>query len=46
MEAATGKRLAPRSLRPKRKYLEDCTDAELEAIGIDREKKTTKSTGW
>lgn len=43
VEAETGKRLAPRSLRPERKYLEDCADDELDEAQISREKKAKQS---
>ncbi len=39
-----GRKLAPRSLRPKRTYLEDCTDKELEKVaGIPRDASKNES---
>ena len=36
IEAATGKKLAPTSLRKKHRYLDDCTDEELTTARIVR----------
>jgi hypothetical protein len=36
-EAATGKKLAPRSLRSKHKYEDDCSDIELKRAQVKRE---------
>ena len=37
IEAATGKKLAPRSLRSKHKYEADCSDIELKRVDVKRE---------
>ena len=36
VEGLTGKKLAPKALRKKRRYLDDCTDAELASVGVVR----------
>lgn len=41
----SGKKVAPRSLRPRKMLLEDCTDKELEEIaGIPRDDSKNESS--
>ena len=37
VEGATGKKLAPKSLRSKHKYESDCSDVELKRASVKRE---------
>ena len=40
------KALAPRSMRPKRRFMDDCTDKDLESAGISRRKRVTGLASW
>ena len=43
VEKATRRKLAPRSLRRKHRYLDDCTDAELNQAGVLRTHKSEEA---